>query len=129
MLLGKIKAKAYSWRNEERTHVINFSKKLLICLTKPKTASNGCVVQRERMDGEKGLFEKRSNVSTYRMRFVSYHTCNKIQMPAQKPATGQAIKIKRRSQMSEKRTFLAMVESDKRVAKEESVRWLSAKDL
>jgi hypothetical protein len=36
-------------------------------------------------------------------------TCNKIQIPAQKPATGQAIKNKRRSHRIAKMGFLFMV--------------------
>jgi hypothetical protein len=36
-------------------------------------------------------------------------TCKKIQIPAQKPATGQAIKNKRRSQRIAKMGFLFMV--------------------
>jgi hypothetical protein len=39
-------------------------------------------------------------------------TCKRIQIPAQKPATGQAIKMRRMSQMMAKRGFFAMVAED-----------------
>lgn len=120
-----------------RGQVMSFSKKLEICLTKLKQASKGCCNEEEfscsisiaRQDRKSKSVREclrklanewdtntgdRRQVVDQSIRFDSIHlckgrTCKRIQMPAQKPAIGQATKTKRMSQRIAKMGFLDML--------------------